>query len=70
MGGSVSELICIRVLKNLTYQICNADPIGYYFDGARKDYTYAHRIITHFLPCYGPAHTGNNTAEYIRAINW
>jgi len=70
MTTSSKELIYIRVLKNSTYQICNADPIGYYFDGGRKDYTYPYKILTHFMPCYGPAHKGDNTAEFIRKIDW
>jgi len=70
MKSTPKKLICVRVLKNSTYGICNADPVGYYFDGGRKDFTYPHKILTHFMACYGPAHTGNNTSEYVREIAW
>jgi hypothetical protein len=68
MTSSVKEGIYIRVLKDSTYRICNADPVGYYFDGGREPYTYPHKVLTHFMACYGPAHKADNTAECFREI--
>lgn len=68
MTTSAKPLIFVRVLKNSTYGICNAEPEGYYFDAGRQDYTYPHKVLTHFLACWGPAHKGDETAECVREI--
>src|SRR5208283_3759413 len=49
----------------------NADPVGFYFDGGTATFVqYPHKVITHFMPCYGPARTNRRTAEYVRKIDW
>jgi hypothetical protein len=67
MKYTKKEGIYRRVRKDSTYKICNHDPLGYYFDGARLNSTYPNSL-KYFLPCYGGAFTANNTGEYIRKI--
>jgi len=63
------EVYYARVLKNQTYEMCNDDDIGYYFDTSNIDIKrYPHLIIKYFMACYGPAHTSVNTAEWVRKI--
>jgi hypothetical protein len=69
MSSSPKEVIYRHVFKDSTYQIANADPIGFYFDGGDTFFSYPHKVITHFMPCYGPAHTNRRTAEWIRKID-
>ncbi len=61
------EVIFVQVLKNLIYPICNEDPVGYYFDGGRKDFTYPPCLF--FVPCYGQKYKASKTAELIRRID-
>jgi hypothetical protein len=71
MGTAPKEVIYRHVLMNSTYEMANADPVGFYFDGGMTlFYNYPDRVITHFMPCYGPAHTNKRTAEYVRKIDW
>ena len=70
MGTAPKEVIYRHVLKDSTYEMANADPIGFYFDGGTTAFVqYPYKVITHFMPCYGPAHTNKRVAEYVRKID-
>ncbi len=63
------EVFYARVLKEHTYKICNDYETGYYFDTSSINIkSYPKLIIKYFMACYGPAHTSDNTAEWVRKI--
>jgi len=68
MGSAPKEVIYRHVFKNSTYEMANADPVGFYFDGGDTFFSYPHKVITHFMPCYGPAHKNKRTAGWVRKI--
>jgi hypothetical protein len=68
MSNSPKEVIYRHVFKNSTYEMANADPVGFYFDGGDTFFKYPDKVITHFMPCYGPAHTNKRTAKWVRKI--
>ena len=62
------EILCRKVTKKYSEDVCNSPDTGYYFDSGGKD-TYIYPLCLFFCACYGKQRSNSKTGLFLRRVD-